>query len=134
MAVPEFLWHCSRDSKVTGSDILEVLMILSLCRRNAQNYRQNDCLLETCFSVSNLVVDTLYDTLITFLLNQWLLRLIWRLFRLCVWIWICVSNMCRNNNSLIFFLFIFSLWSIWNFLVLFWVVVPVDDKIFWHFI
>ena len=56
MAVPEFLWHCSRDSEVIGSDILEVLIILSLCRRNALNYRQNEGLLEACFSVNNLVV------------------------------------------------------------------------------
>ena len=26
MAVPEFLWHCSRDSEAIGSDILEVLL------------------------------------------------------------------------------------------------------------
>ena len=56
MLVPKFLCHCSRDSEVIGSDILEVLIILSLCRRNALNYRQNDGLLEACFSVNNLVV------------------------------------------------------------------------------
>ena len=56
MAVPEFLWHCSRDSEVIGYEILEVFMSLSLCWRNAPNYRQNDGLLETCFSVNNLIV------------------------------------------------------------------------------
>ena len=24
-----------------------------------------------------------------------------KVFRICVWIWICVSNMCLNNNSLL---------------------------------
>ena len=56
MAVPEFYWHCSRDSEVIGSDILEVLPSLSLCRRNAPNYQQNDGRLETCFSGNNLIV------------------------------------------------------------------------------
>ena len=56
MEVPEFLWHCSRDSEVIGSVILEVLLSLSLCRRNAPNYRQNDGLLETCFFVNKLIV------------------------------------------------------------------------------
>ena len=56
LAVPEFLWHCSRDSEVTGSDILEVFISLSLCRRIAPNYRQNDGLLETYFSVNDLIV------------------------------------------------------------------------------
>ena len=57
MEVPEFLWQCSRDTEVIGSDILEVLLSLLLCRRKVPNYRQNDGLLETCFSVNNLVVD-----------------------------------------------------------------------------
>ena len=47
MAVPEFYWLCSRDSEVIGSDILEVSLSLSLCRKNAPNYRQNDGFLET---------------------------------------------------------------------------------------
>ena len=55
IAVPEFLWHCSRDSGDIGSDILEVFMSLSLCQRNAPNYGQNDGHLETCFSVNNLI-------------------------------------------------------------------------------
>ena len=37
MAVP--VCHCSRDSEVIGSDILKVLLSLSLCRRNAPKYR-----------------------------------------------------------------------------------------------
>ena len=56
MAVPEFLWHYSRDSEVICSHILEVLLILSLYRRNDPNYQQNDELLETCFSVNDLMV------------------------------------------------------------------------------
>ena len=56
MVVPEFYWHCSRDSEVIGSDILEVLLSLLLCWKNASNYRQNDGLLETCFPGNNLIV------------------------------------------------------------------------------
>ena len=56
MAVPQFYWHCSHEAEVIGSDILEVLLSLSLCQRNAPNYRQNDALLETCFSDNNLIV------------------------------------------------------------------------------
>ena len=56
MAVPGFLWHYSCDSEVIGSHILEVLLSLSSCRRNAPNYKQNDELLETCFSVNDLIV------------------------------------------------------------------------------
>ena len=55
MEVPEYLWHWSRDSEIIGSDILKVLLSLSLCRKSAPNYRQNEGLLETCFSVNNLV-------------------------------------------------------------------------------
>ena len=55
--VPEYLWYWSRDSEIIGSDILEILLSLSLFRRNAPNYRQNDGFLETCFSVNNVVVD-----------------------------------------------------------------------------
>ena len=94
MAVPEFLWHCSRDSEVIGSDILDVFMSLSLYRRNAPNYRQNDRLLETCFSVNNLIVG---NSLRYFNAN---LRLIWRfsepvseyesVFRMFVWIIILI--------------------------------------------
>ena len=49
-------WRFSRGSELIGSDILEVVLNLSLCRRNAPNYGQNDGLLETCFSVNNLIV------------------------------------------------------------------------------
>ena len=56
MKVSKYLWHCLRDLEIIGSDILEVLLSLSLCRRNALNYRQNDGFLETCFSINNLVV------------------------------------------------------------------------------
>ena len=45
--------HCS---EVIGSDILEVLLSLPLCLRNTPNYQQNGGLLETCFSVNNLIV------------------------------------------------------------------------------
>ena len=78
MEVPEFLWHCSRDSEIIIFFILEVSLSLTWCQRNARNYRQNDELLET-----------------------WL-RLIWRfsesvseyesVFRICVWIIIHVQN------------------------------------------
>ena len=99
MVVPEFYWHCSRDSEVIGSDILEVLLSLSLCRRNAPNYRQNDGLLETCFSGKNFIV----GNSLRYFNNIWRKSLVakanMKVFRIRVWIWICVSNMCLNNNS-----------------------------------
>ena len=52
----EFLWYCLRDSEFIGFDIFELLLSLLLARRNAPNYRQDGGLLETCFSVNNLVV------------------------------------------------------------------------------
>ena len=67
MEVPEFVWRCSHDLEVIGSVILEVLLRLSLCRRNAPNYCQNDGLLETSFSVKKLIVGSFCDTLITFI-------------------------------------------------------------------
>ena len=106
MEVPEFLWHCSRDSEVIGSDILEVLLSLSLCRRNAPNYRQNDGLLETCFSGKNLIV----GNSLRYFNNIWRKSLVakanMKIFGICVWIWICVSNMYLNNNSWICLLII----------------------------
>ena len=102
MAVPEFFWHCSRDSEIIGSNILEVFMSLSLCRRNAPNYWQNDGLLETFFPSIIWSLVTLCDTLITFRENYWLLRLIWRfsksvseyesVFWICAWIIIYDKN------------------------------------------
>ena len=56
MKVPEYLWHWLHESEIIGSDVLEVLLSLSLCRRKAPNYQQNDEFLETCFCVNNLVV------------------------------------------------------------------------------
>ena len=44
--IPEYLGHWLRDSKIIYSDILEVLLSLSLCWVNAANYRQNDGFLE----------------------------------------------------------------------------------------
>ena len=111
MEVPEFLWHCSRDSEIIASDILEVLLSLSSCRRNVPNYRQNDGLLETCFTVNICSLATLCDILITIRENHWLLRLIWRfsesmseyesVFRICVWIIIHVTLIwnCHFCNS-----------------------------------
>ena len=43
---------------------------------------------------------TLCDTLITIRENHWLLRLIWRFSESVFRMWICVSNVCLNNNSL----------------------------------
>ena len=54
--VPEYVRHWYHDSKIISSNILQVLLRLSLCRRNASNYRQNDKFLETCFFVNKLVV------------------------------------------------------------------------------
>ena len=54
--VPEYLGHWSRDSEIISSDILQVLLRLSLCRRNAPNYRQNNEFLEIFFLVNKLVV------------------------------------------------------------------------------
>ena len=33
--------ECARDSEIVRSDILKALLRLSLCRRNAENYREN---------------------------------------------------------------------------------------------
>ena len=49
MQVPEFLWHCSRDSEITKLFILEVSLSLTRCRRNAPNYQENDGYVENCF-------------------------------------------------------------------------------------
>ena len=99
MEVPQYLWHWSRDPEIIGSDILDVLLSLSLCRRNAPNYWQNDGLLETCLSVNNLVVgnslpyfNNNYRKLLVAKANM-------KVFWICVWIWICVWNVCLNNNS-----------------------------------
>ena len=54
--VPEYLGHWSRDSEIISSDILQVLLRLSLCRRNTPNYRQNNEFLEIFFLVNKLVV------------------------------------------------------------------------------
>ena len=84
MAVPEFYWHCSRDSEVTGFGILVVLLSLSLCRGNAPNYRQNDGLLETCFSGKNVVV----GNSLRYFNNIWRKSLVakvnMKVFRICV--------------------------------------------------
>ena len=56
MKVSEYLGHWSSDSEIISSFILQDLLWLFLCRRNAQNYRQNDKFLETCFFVNKLVV------------------------------------------------------------------------------
>ena len=98
MEVPEFLWHCSRDSDI-GSDILEVLLSLLLCRRKAPNYRKNDWLFETCFSVNNLVVGNSLRYFNNNKRKSLVAKANMRVFRICVWIWICVSNVRLNNNS-----------------------------------
>ena len=54
--VPEYVRHWYHDSKIISSNILHVLPRLSLCWRNASNYRQNDKFLETCFFINKLVV------------------------------------------------------------------------------
>ena len=54
--VPEYLGHWSRDSEIISSDVLQVLLRLSLCRRNAPNYRQNNEFLEIFFLVNKLDV------------------------------------------------------------------------------
>ena len=84
MAVPEFLWHCSRDSEVIGSDILKVLLSLSLFRRNAQNYRQNDRLLDTCFSFNNLIVGNSLRYFNNLQRNSLVAKTNMKVFRICV--------------------------------------------------
>ena len=67
----------SRDSEITGSDILEVLFRLSLNRRNTPNYWQNDDeFLEIYFFVNNLAVGNSLRYFIRSRENHWLLRLI----------------------------------------------------------
>ena len=54
--VPEYVRHWYHDSKIISSNILQVLLRLPLCRKNASNYGQNDKFLETCFFINKLVV------------------------------------------------------------------------------
>ena len=54
--IPEYLRHWSRGSEIISSDILEVLLTLSLCWKNASTYRDNVKFLEICFFVNKLFV------------------------------------------------------------------------------
>ena len=74
--VPEYLGHWSRDSEIISSDILQVSLRLSLCQRNAPNYRPNNEFLEGFFWSINWLLATFCDTLITIRENHWLLRII----------------------------------------------------------
>ena len=57
------------------SDILEVLLRISLCQRNAPNYRENVEFLELVFlQIIWLLATLCCDTLVTFRENHWLLR------------------------------------------------------------
>ena len=78
---------------------MQDLLRLSLSRRSAPNYWQNDEFLETCFFVNKLVVGS---SLRYFNNNQRKLLVAkdnLKVFRICVGIWTCVSNMCLNNDS-----------------------------------
>ena len=45
--VPEYFGDCLWDLEIISSDILKSLLRLSLCRRNAENYRENYVFLES---------------------------------------------------------------------------------------
>ena len=78
---------------------MQDLLRLSLCRRNAPNYQQNEEFLKTCFRVNKLVVGT---SLQYFNNNQRKSLAAWdsmKFFRIYVWIWLFVLNMSLNNNS-----------------------------------
>ena len=79
--------------------ILQVLLRLTKPRRNAPEYRQNDGFLETCLYVNNLLVDNSLQYFNNNLRISSVAKDNMKFFRICFWVWICISNMCLNNNS-----------------------------------
>ena len=56
LKVPEYLRHWSRDSEFITSDILDILLRLSLCWMNTPNYQQNDGLLGSFTDVYSMLL------------------------------------------------------------------------------
>ena len=96
---PEYPGDWSCDSEIISSFTLRDLLWLLLCWRNSLNYWPIDRFLENSFSVNKLVV----DNSVRYFNNSQRKSLVAmdniKFFRICVWIWICVSNTCLNNNS-----------------------------------
>ena len=76
MELPEFLWHCSRDSEVIGSDILEVYLASCHVEETPLIIAKMTDFWRLIFPSITLSLATVCDTLTTIRENHWWLRLI----------------------------------------------------------
>ena len=95
MTVPEFLWHCSRNSEIIKLFIWEVSLNLTWCRRNAPNYQENDGFLENCFRLQTMLKVCRWRFLSFFGTAQVTQKLQSFLFWKFHWIWHDVGGMPR---------------------------------------
>ena len=76
MELPEFLWHCSRDSEVIGSGILEVYLASCHVEETPLIIAKMTDFWRLIFPSIILSLATVCDTLTTIRENHWWLRLI----------------------------------------------------------